>query len=97
MQIKIRDKYADDELAFPRQSLVRWYKYDNTVTLFFTDGSLVYHFADKAKAGEFQLALSIALVESQAKNYTVQTETVSPPEEEEPESEEEEDDPDQTV
>lgn len=82
MQIKIRDKYADDELAFPRQSLVRWYKYDNTVTLYFSDqSSLVYHFADKPKAGEFQLALSIALVESQAKNYTIQTETVAPPEE----------------
>lgn len=87
MQIKIRDRYADDELAFPRQSLIRWYKYDNTVTLYFVDSPLVYYFADKVKAGEFQLALSIALVESQAKNYTIQTETVAPPEEEETEEE----------
>lgn len=94
MQIKIRDRYADDELAFPRQSLIRWYKHDNSVTLYFVDSALVYYFADKAKAGEFQLQLSIALVESQAKNYTIQTETVEPPPEE---TEEEQVDETQTV
>lgn len=87
MQIKIRDKYADDELAFPRQNLIRWYKYTNVVTLYFSDSSLEYHFLNKEKAGDFQLALSIAWVDSQAKNITIQTETVAPPEEE-PEQEE---------